>query len=715
MGWVCLYLLLLSLGSGLASPNPQLWEWGRVRTGEGDNWEPDRTPKSLGFLGSREEAEEEVENNSVEDSGELTKEKKAKLNVSDKDSPYALIDKYFPERESYYYQNKNKFVEEYRGQESKTDIGNINPSEVWLADDNLLVLKGGSTIDRTGWDDPWEPLDDFQAPYREPVLPPPDFDPDSLEIGVGVDIETLVAQRELEKELEEQKKQRSHEESLADIPPFLYPDNALKPFKDEVLTSHQEEFQSFINDVSQFISDMENFHSARKVLPDHQQSEELPSISLPPPETFSIPVSRKPSFKSVDDVTFTAPPPSNPPPTTSSPRSAPFTSFSKKQIQDSSPSLARKVHHHHSPSIEVLPKSFRDSPPKSFRDSPPKSSRTTPKPTPNPPKPPISPAWQRHKETEKRGPAYKPPPTTENSSEEIETSPTPYPLSYSSPHSKVFLSTKYVTHAPAPTPSQSPPVSTRARSSSQRLQAPPPEIRDQNRSFSFSFPEDDIPPPTHHPTPVRIFRPRSTTPSTTAAPTKKTTSRTSIPRRQEGYRASHYHHSGEQEDWRPVTPSPRPTRPFSGGLFNPAPTPYSLFQSVPENIGETDVFHLSQNVNFGKKIESGTAGFLTNEVDTGSGRASKPFSPPKYVSTRHPRLISPKARQGPARGGFHPSFKSPKKVAHKNRGRSSVRRRRPKAVPQVPVDRTGTGDVRYVSFYSGGSGGNSWGYSYNLG
>ena len=63
--------------------------------------------------------------------------KKAKLNVSDKDSPYALIDKYFPERESYFYQNKDKFVEEYRGQETKTDIGNISPSEVTL----LLLSK----------------------------------------------------------------------------------------------------------------------------------------------------------------------------------------------------------------------------------------------------------------------------------------------------------------------------------------------------------------------------------------------------------------------------------------------------------------------------------------------------------------------------------------------------------------------------------------------
>ena len=48
------------------------------------------------------------------------------------------------------------------------------------------MLKGGSTPDRAGWDSPWQPLDNFQAPYREPVLPPPDFDPDTLDIGVGV-------------------------------------------------------------------------------------------------------------------------------------------------------------------------------------------------------------------------------------------------------------------------------------------------------------------------------------------------------------------------------------------------------------------------------------------------------------------------------------------------------------------------------------------------
>ena len=48
-----------------------------------------------------------VEDNTVDSGPDKLKAKKAKLNVSDKDSPYALIDKYFPERESYFYQVQN--------------------------------------------------------------------------------------------------------------------------------------------------------------------------------------------------------------------------------------------------------------------------------------------------------------------------------------------------------------------------------------------------------------------------------------------------------------------------------------------------------------------------------------------------------------------------------------------------------------------------------
>ncbi len=36
-------------------------------------------------------------------------------------------------------------------------------------DENLVVVRGGSTPDRDGFDDPWPPLDSFQAPYRKAV------------------------------------------------------------------------------------------------------------------------------------------------------------------------------------------------------------------------------------------------------------------------------------------------------------------------------------------------------------------------------------------------------------------------------------------------------------------------------------------------------------------------------------------------------------------
>ncbi len=36
-------------------------------------------------------------------------------------------------------------------------------------DENLVVVRGGSTPDRDGFDDPWPPLDSFQAPYRQAV------------------------------------------------------------------------------------------------------------------------------------------------------------------------------------------------------------------------------------------------------------------------------------------------------------------------------------------------------------------------------------------------------------------------------------------------------------------------------------------------------------------------------------------------------------------
>ena len=89
------------------------------------------------------------------------------LNVSSKDSPYALIDKFFPERELNH-QFMDRYLEKQLRNQSHNslNLGQLNPKEVWLSDGNLLVLRGGATPNRKSFDDPFEPLDDYVAPYR---------------------------------------------------------------------------------------------------------------------------------------------------------------------------------------------------------------------------------------------------------------------------------------------------------------------------------------------------------------------------------------------------------------------------------------------------------------------------------------------------------------------------------------------------------------------
>jgi len=670
MGWVQLFLILHlhKLCVREVVGEPQLWEWGRVAQGD-QAWEPDRKAKSLAFLGKDELQDKvtEQDNNSVD--SEETKEtkvpKKAKLNVSDKDSPYALIDKYFPERESYFYQNSDKFLSEYtaQGQGKKTDIGNIDPSEVWLADDNLLVLKGGSTPDRNGYDNPWEPIDDFQAPYREPVLPPPDFDPDSLDIGVGVPIDTIIEQRSKEKKKnkvknfsnfdiitkEELSSNYNPTPGLEEIPPLINPDNALKPYKDEVIRS-QDEFKKFFNDVSQFISDMENFHPARQAAPHHVVDEPADREGAPR----SLQTTPKPSVPSTEAQNFVF-------------------------------KTTRAIKQQNSPHQE-----------KDF---------------------PSSDPWQSDPNQRQFSPVvtWSPTPRKQDPS-------TAYPLSYSSPYSKVFLSTSYVSKITSTTPQ---PVKLSVT----------PQYAQQHRSQQARSTRR---PTVTTPTPIRsytsipklspVYKERRTTPRyTTPRPTtvKSTTlrsitlqpnyynqfSRTNLSNRVI-YSSPEYQ---DTQDWLPVTTQPprhlssQKADYNSAVIYNSAPTPYSLFQSVPENIGETDVFHLSQNVDFGKKIETDHP--VLNEVDTGY---RGPVSVHKLVSTRPPRKVT-KARG--ALDGLIPTLFSHKRDetrSRKSRGRSTVRRRRPKHV-QPAADRQGNGDVRYVSFYSGGRGGNSWGYSYKLG
>ena len=56
--------------------------------------------------------------------------------------------------------------------DNDANLDGLDQRDVWLLDGNLLVLKGGAFSDSFS---DTEPLDDFQAPYRRPKFPPPEF------------------------------------------------------------------------------------------------------------------------------------------------------------------------------------------------------------------------------------------------------------------------------------------------------------------------------------------------------------------------------------------------------------------------------------------------------------------------------------------------------------------------------------------------------------
>ena len=123
----------------------------------------------------------------------------------------------------------------------KAPVQGLNPKEVWLSDGGLLVLKGG--LSSAEDDGEWEPLDDYEAPYREPKLPPPDFIPDDTGVGVP-----------------------------------LPPDD-----DDELYSVEKNEIKSLpksldtIFDEEKHISEMENFHSVRNADGFYENSENIPN------------------------------------------------------------------------------------------------------------------------------------------------------------------------------------------------------------------------------------------------------------------------------------------------------------------------------------------------------------------------------------------------------------------------------------------------------
>ncbi|CAH2055715.1 unnamed protein product, partial [Iphiclides podalirius] len=70
---------------------------------------------------------------------------------------------------------------ETRSKDNLQSLGGLKKDEIWLAEDHLLVLKGGSFPERTKETErkPWPPIDSYEAPRRQvklpqkPKVPPP--------------------------------------------------------------------------------------------------------------------------------------------------------------------------------------------------------------------------------------------------------------------------------------------------------------------------------------------------------------------------------------------------------------------------------------------------------------------------------------------------------------------------------------------------------------
>ncbi|XP_059079170.1 uncharacterized protein LOC131877503 [Tigriopus californicus] len=218
----------------------------------------------------QEQEEQEIDGKETADDAEQIKkgenveeDKIPKLNVTDEDSPYALISDFFPNQERNHNRQEKEFVKSFLNEELSEEqlesIGTLPAQDVWLSEGNLLVLKGGLTRDRNGYDDPWEPLDDYQAPYKEPKLPPPDFIP--VEYGVGVPLpnedeygpdvqgldeinEVVVDNDQLYVTVKSLSRMRIH---------------PAQPFEENLVTKEP----TVLNE-QQLINAMENFHSIRK-------------------------------------------------------------------------------------------------------------------------------------------------------------------------------------------------------------------------------------------------------------------------------------------------------------------------------------------------------------------------------------------------------------------------------------------------------------------
>ncbi|KAL9878137.1 uncharacterized protein ACN2A1_010699 isoform 1-T17 [Glossina fuscipes fuscipes] len=95
-----------------------------------------------------------------------------------RDGKYGLIEKELfrkpPKRPGVLSYLPNKEVPH----DNERNFGGLNEEDIWLAEDHLLVIKGGS-LNEDNPEEPWPPIDDYVAPGRQikiaanPKIPPP--------------------------------------------------------------------------------------------------------------------------------------------------------------------------------------------------------------------------------------------------------------------------------------------------------------------------------------------------------------------------------------------------------------------------------------------------------------------------------------------------------------------------------------------------------------
>ena len=137
--------------------------------------------------------------------------------------------------------------------------------------------RNGATSDRRKWlDNPWEPLDDYQAPYREPILPPPDFIPNDTGVGVP-----LPPEDENESFNTLYSRQPKNERALHDNEIKTLPPSAKKKIKENYAYKKDEKKYLIkqlpppsikfdpILDEEKYINEMENFRPERRHTPQH--------------------------------------------------------------------------------------------------------------------------------------------------------------------------------------------------------------------------------------------------------------------------------------------------------------------------------------------------------------------------------------------------------------------------------------------------------------